>query len=151
MPDIVDHQLKRLDHLQSIVQRIAGNCFLLKGWAVTLVSAILGFGVSDAPTSISLSYLGLLPAFLFWGLDGYYLALERKLRGLYNFAAAALCTSSYSNSAPNSLDLSISPDKVSRYDWFSATIHGSTSVVYLVLLGCILLTGTGILPLIVKG
>ena len=36
MADAIDQQLKRLDHLQGIAQRLAGNSFLVKGWAVTL-------------------------------------------------------------------------------------------------------------------
>ncbi len=47
MTELIDQQLKRLDHLQSIVQRVAGNSFLIKGWAVTLASAILGLTLSN--------------------------------------------------------------------------------------------------------
>jgi hypothetical protein len=100
MADAIDHHLERLDHLQSIVQRLAGNSFLIKGWAVTLVSAILGFALKDAGATAQLAYLALVPILLFWGLDGYYLAAERQIRDLYNDGAAALHAVSSSSTAP---------------------------------------------------
>src|SRR5580704_9020987 len=90
MPDVNDQQLKRLDHLQGIVQRLGGNSFLIKGWTLTLVSAVLGFALKDPATTAPLGYLALMPIILLWGLDAYYLAIERRVVSLYNNGATAL-------------------------------------------------------------
>lgn len=67
--------------LQGVINRLAGNSFLLKGWSVTLVSAVLvlSTNLADAP----LIGVALLPVLTFWGLDDYSLAQERLYRGLY--------------------------------------------------------------------
>jgi len=72
---------KHLDLLQGVINRMAGNSFLLRGWSVTLVSALLTLGANHAqPLVVAIA---LLPVFTFWGLDGYFLAQERLFRDLY--------------------------------------------------------------------
>ncbi len=72
---------KHLSMIQGVVNRLAGNSFALKGWSVTLVSALLALAAKDADAR--LVAIALLPALTFWGLDGYFLAQERLYRGLY--------------------------------------------------------------------
>lgn len=72
---------KHLALVQGVVNRLAGNSFALKGWSVTLVSALLALAAKDAdPWLVAIA---LLPTLTFWGLDGYFLAQERLFRGLY--------------------------------------------------------------------
>lgn len=72
---------KHLALVQGVINRLAGNSFSLKGWSVTLVSALLALAAKDADTW--LVAIALLPTLTFWGLDGYFLAQERLFRGLY--------------------------------------------------------------------
>jgi hypothetical protein len=72
---------KHLTLVQGVVNRLAGNSFALKGWSVTLVSALLALATKDAEPRLAL--VALLPALTFWGLDGYFLAQERLFRRLY--------------------------------------------------------------------
>ena len=72
---------KHLTLVQGVVNRLAGNSFSLKGWSVTLVSALLALAAKDADPR--LVAVALLPALTFWGLDGYFLAQERLFRRLY--------------------------------------------------------------------
>lgn len=72
---------KHLALVQGVVNRLAGNSFALKGWSVTLVSALLALAAKDAGTR--LVAIALLPTLTFWGLDGYFLAQERLFRSLY--------------------------------------------------------------------
>lgn len=72
---------KHLTLIQGVINRLAGNSFALKGWSVTLVSALLALASKDADRW--LVAIALLPALTFWGLDGYFLAQERLFRGLY--------------------------------------------------------------------
>jgi hypothetical protein len=75
---------KHLDLLQGAISRMAANSFLLKGWSVTLATALLGLSAKDARPGFAL--LALMPILTFWGLDAYYLALEKKFRDLYDVA-----------------------------------------------------------------
>lgn len=72
---------KHLDLLQGVINRMAGNSFLLKGWSVTLVAALLALAAGGAKPA--LVAVALLPATMFWGLDGYFLAQERLFRKIY--------------------------------------------------------------------
>ena len=74
---------KYLNMLQGIINRLAGNSFSVKGWSMTLVSALLGLALSGKGGSPFGAAVALLPALAFWGLDGYFLAQERLFRGLY--------------------------------------------------------------------
>jgi hypothetical protein len=143
MPDLNDQHLKRLDHLQGIIQRLAGNSFLFKGWAVTLVSAVLGFALKDA-NSLPLAYLALVPILLFWGLDAYYLALERNVRKLYNDGAGALhgvLSGAPGSTLPNAC---ISPAPASFDDWWDAALTRATWLIYFLLIVCTVAVGSGV-------
>lgn len=74
---------KPLEFIQNIINRMANNSFILKGWSVTLVAGIIGFSLTN---SVTVAYLAFLPALIFWGLDAYYLRQERLYRELYNHA-----------------------------------------------------------------
>ncbi len=74
--------MKHLEMLQAIIQRMAGNSFMLKGWNVLLVSAILALAVDSSKAC--LVFLAYMPAFVFWILDGYFLHQERLFRKLYD-------------------------------------------------------------------
>lgn len=61
---------------------MAGNSFLLKGWSVTLVAALFALAAKDADKGyIIVAYF---PVIVFWLLDGYFLSMERRYRGLYD-------------------------------------------------------------------
>ncbi len=70
-----DKQIKHLEMIQAVVARLAGNSFLIKGWALTLTGAFLGFAVNKS--SSGLAAAALIPIVFFWGLDTYYLRAER--------------------------------------------------------------------------
>jgi hypothetical protein len=76
---------KHLDLIQAVITRMASNSFLIKGWAVTLVSAVLAFA-ADKDKLASNAWIGFFPVFLFWGLDAYYLWQEQMFRDLYDVA-----------------------------------------------------------------
>jgi hypothetical protein len=78
----MEAKLKHLEMIQSVITRMAGNSFLLKGWTVTLVSAL--FVLSEVDKNQNFVLLALLPAMAFWGLDSYYLRQERLFRKLYD-------------------------------------------------------------------
>jgi len=73
---------KHLEFIQNIINRMSNNSFLLKGWNVTVSSAILALIISD-PNPL-FAVVALFSALSFWGLDAYYLRQERLFRSLYN-------------------------------------------------------------------
>jgi hypothetical protein len=73
---------KHLDFIQAAVNRMAGNLFLLKGWSITLISALFALAAKDANQFyIAIAYF---PLFIFWALDGYFLSQERRFRALFD-------------------------------------------------------------------
>lgn len=76
-----EQKKQHLDMLQNVITRMASNSFLIKGWSVSLISAILIF--ADKDNNINFIYITFLPLLVFWFLDAYYLQLEKKFRKLY--------------------------------------------------------------------
>ena len=77
-----DRRQAHLGMIQGVVNRLAQSSFLLKGWSVVLVSALLA--VAAGRDQGSLVAVAFLPAVTFWGLDGYFLWQERLFRALYD-------------------------------------------------------------------
>jgi hypothetical protein len=77
----MDRKLKHLDFIQGVINRLSTNSFLLKGWSVVLVSALFALSVNSS--NVRFVMLAYIPAVVFWGLDGYFLALERAYRKHY--------------------------------------------------------------------
>ena len=75
----------RLQMIQAIIARLAGNSAALKGFAVTIATALLGIAINTHRTSYA--WLAAYPVIILGLLDAYYLALERSYRKLYNEAA----------------------------------------------------------------
>jgi len=82
MMDADEKLIKHLEMIQGVVNRLAGNSFAMKGWSVTLVSALIAIAVDKGDGRFALA--GLLPALLFWILDGYFLWQERLFRQLFD-------------------------------------------------------------------
>lgn len=74
-------KLKHLEFIQGVINRLSTNSFLLKGWSVILVSALFALSASDS--NVVFVLLAYIPTFVFWGLDGYFLSLERAYRHHY--------------------------------------------------------------------
>lgn len=75
-----ENKRKHLELIQGVIGRMGGNLFLLKGWTVTLVAALVALSVKLRDSY----YLAYFPALMFWVLDAYFLSQERKFRDLYN-------------------------------------------------------------------
>jgi len=82
MMDADEKLIKHLEMIQGVVNRLAGNSFAMKGWSVTLVSALIAIAVDKSDGRFA--FAALLPATAFWILDGYFLWQERLFRKLYD-------------------------------------------------------------------
>ena len=78
----MENKHKHLDYIQGVINRMAGNSFALKGWAVTLIAGI--FVLAGKDTDKMYFLVAYIPIIVFWGLDAFYLLQERLYRSLYN-------------------------------------------------------------------
>lgn len=77
----MEAKLKHLELISNIITRMGNNSFLLKGWSVTLVVAIIALS-KDGLNCYVIS--GAILVVVFFGLlDGYYLSQERYFRMVY--------------------------------------------------------------------
>jgi len=82
---------KELDLIQGVINRMASNSFLLKGWTVTLIVVALAIRGTHYQAA-----LGFVPLVGFWLLDSYYVWQERLYRKLYEWVTMnRLSTSEY--------------------------------------------------------
>ena len=75
-------KMKHLEMIQGIINRMAGNSFMLKGWSVVLVAALFALAAKDS--SVEFIYIAYFPTIALWVLDGFFLRQERLYRKLYD-------------------------------------------------------------------
>lgn len=95
-----EEKIRHLEMIQGVINRMANNSFMLKGWAVTLITGI--FILSDIEADKLFFMVAYLPVVVFWLLDSYYLCQERSFRKLYN----SVC-----EKENNNIDFLINPSK----------------------------------------
>jgi len=78
--NLKEYMLKEIDIIQGIINRMAHNSFMIKGWAITLV--VVALLLQGTKYQILLAFIPLL---VFWFLDAYFLWQERMYRKLYNW------------------------------------------------------------------
>lgn len=121
--ELREDKLKHLEFIQNVISRMNANSFLIKGWMVTLVSALfaLAAGGSDARYVIVI-YIA-IPAF--WGLDAFYLSQERQYRRLYDAVR---------EQASTDFSMDVSSLNSGRDSWFCALFSKTVITLYLFVL-----------------
>lgn len=84
-PDQADHH-KHMDYVQSVIARLGNDSFLVKGWALTVSTAVLAYALAHLDWRVAL--FAFLPGVLFWYLDSYFLHREKLFRLLFDDVAA---------------------------------------------------------------
>jgi len=79
-------QIKHLEMLQAVINRMASNSFQVKTWCVTLVSALLALAAKDDVKKMV--FVAYVPVLMFWWLDGFFLHQERLFRALFDLVRA---------------------------------------------------------------
>src|SRR5215218_9292139 len=106
----MEAKLKHLEFIQAAIARMATNSFLFKGWSITIPAALASFAAVQ--TKAALLVTAVVPTLLFWGLDGYYLWLERGFVKLHEEVASK---------AEADIDFVMKPDKTDRAkNWLKA-------------------------------
>lgn len=100
-----------LEMIQNVINRMGNNSFLLKGWVVLVIVAIFTFA-GESNSDIKCILFTNVPLVVFWGLDSYYLQLERKYRKLYDYVRLQDDDEKIDfNMNPNSIDITIAESK----------------------------------------
>lgn len=108
-----EKKIKHLEFLQNVITRMNSNSFLIKGWTVTIVSALFALASKDANINyVLVSYIA-IP--IFWILDGFYISQERQYRDLYTEVATK---------AENEIDFNMDASKFDKGDrtWLSGIL-----------------------------
>lgn len=77
---------KEIDLIQSVINRMAHNSFLLKGWTITIIVAVLAL-TKDTLVTNDITYFSLIlliPLVVFWYLDAFFLHKEKCYIKLYD-------------------------------------------------------------------
>lgn len=126
----MENKLKHLEFIQTVINRMAGNCFMLKGWAITLVAALFALSAKDA--NHSYIFIAYFPVIIFWILNGYFLSQERLFRVLYDHVRKL---------EESKIDFSMDTDhfKNIKNSWVRSIFSKTLSIFYLSLVGVMLI------------
>lgn len=131
-----DDNRKHFDYLQAIITRMNTNSFMIKGWTVTIVSALLALAASTKNTLYL--QIAVLPVLMFWILDSFYLVQERKFRILYR-EATTHPTSILAYSLKTDIPAVIEDKSVKYFKvFFSSTIFSFYLLLVIIIGACIL-------------
>lgn len=81
---------KEIDLIQSCINRMAQNSFMVKGWLITLVTVILAL-LPESVNTRGVCIIVFLATFCFWYLDAFFLRLEQLYRWKYEWVIAKRC------------------------------------------------------------
>lgn len=75
---------KEIDLIQSCINRMAKNSFMVKGWALTIFAGVITISKMEVINNLWLLICTILVPYLaFWMLDAFFLHTERKYRKMY--------------------------------------------------------------------
>jgi hypothetical protein len=77
-------RIKHLEFIQATITRQASHSFAVKGWSLTVSSAICAYTATHLTWWMAI--VALLPPIVFAWLDSFYLRQERLFRELYRDA-----------------------------------------------------------------
>lgn len=119
---------KHLEFAQGVINRMGQNSFLIKGWTVTLVSALFALAAKDSNQRFLI--VAYFPTIAFWLLDSYYLYQERLFRKVYDHVRKATI-----------VDFSLNTKQFDKgfSDWASAALSKTILLFYGVVLVTLLI------------
>lgn len=127
----MEAKIKHLEMIQGIINRMSGNLFFLKGWSISLITAL--FVLSAKDSNQAYMYMSYFPVIIFWVLDGYFLSHERAFRDLYDDVR---------KQENSEIDFSMNVKKYqSKYKntWHGAILSQTLVLFYMCLIGVMLL------------
>ena len=127
----MENKRKHLEFIQGAINRMAGNCFLLKGWTITLVVAL--FALSAKDTNQKYFIIAFFSVIVFWILNGYFLSQERLFRALYNHVRQL-------DESKVNFSMDTKEFQTDENGWFCSIFSQILMIFYLTLVGVMLIT-----------
>lgn len=78
----MEKKLKHLEFIQNVINRMASNSFIIKGWCITLIVGL--FALVEKEIIQNYILFSFIPLLFFWFLDAYFLKKEKEYRELYD-------------------------------------------------------------------
>lgn len=122
----LENRIKHLEFIQAVITRMNQNSFQIKGWMITIVSALLALYANSANTEYIL--IAIAPTFIFWFLDAYYLQQECKFRGVYNDVVGL--TSEGDRINIKDFEMPIHRYKHGKYSYFAVLLSKTIVLLY---------------------
>ena len=120
------NKIKHLEFIQATITRMNQNSFQIKGWMITIVSALLALYANSK--NVMYIFIAVVPVIVFWMLDAYYLQQERKFRGIYNDVAGI--SSEDSNIVIKDFEMPIQKYQCGQYCYFNVLISKTILPLY---------------------
>ncbi len=134
--DFIEQKVKHLEMIQDVIKRMAANSFQLKAWTVGVVSAVLAL-IEKSELHYLLPII-IVPILMFWGLDAYFLRMERLYRQMYDAVRLRTTTQEIDFS------LDFRPFEKTEKTWLQVALSRTLAVFY----GLLLLFVIGLLAVI---
>lgn len=132
-----DEKIKHLEFIQNIITRMNQNSFLIKGWMITVVSALLAlFSGSNNEVYV---WIAIAPTTIFWLLDAYYLQQERKFCGIYN--DVALISSEDERKDVKDFEMPIHKYKCGKYCYLNVLCSFTIVILYIPVILALIIVG----------
>ncbi|MCW2750506.1 MAG: hypothetical protein JWR83_1616 [Aeromicrobium sp.] len=139
------HQ-KHLEMIQAVIARLGTNAFVVKGWAITVSGAFLGFAVTKDKWALALA--SVMPTVLFWLLDAQFLRAERAFRLLYERVRAGGAADPFFLNATSPAFLASVPESDKHWASYRSVVMRPTLKL---LYGALLIAGTLVALLLAVG
>lgn len=120
------NKIKHLEFIQATITRMNQNSFQIKGWMITIVSALLALYANSK--NVMYIFIAIVPVIVFWMLDAYYLQQERKFRGIYNDVAGI--SPEDSNIVIRDFEMPIQKYQCGQYCYFNVLISKTILPLY---------------------
>lgn len=136
---------KHLEFLQNNIARMNQCSFQMKGWAITLASALIAVFVStiskENPGNKIYIYAAIASTILFWCLDSLYLSKERKFIGVYNDLIGVTNGKNHKPVKIKVYEIPIKKYKEWKYSFIRAMLLPSEIILYgVIIIGLIVLS-----------
>jgi hypothetical protein len=117
-------KIYHLQMIQGVINRLSSNSFLIKGWSITVVAAMIALLARGAEKRYIL--FSILPVVMFWFLDSVYLHNEHRFTALFNEIRLL---------EENNIDFSMDIKKFRKSNnWFKAFFSTTILIFYLALI-----------------
>lgn len=113
----MEEKIKYLEFIQNIITRMNTNSFQIKGMSVTITAALLALFITS--TNIFFASIIYFSLFIFWGLDAYYLSVEKGYVNLYDKVRKL-------DKSKVNFDLKLTKNEISGKDSWKYTLTNKT-------------------------